>query len=249
MEKKDERMKVSTEILNGIKYIKMSGWEEAFLKKVLGTREQELKWLKKDFVVTSISVFLLWLTPMMITTSIFGAYVFTGHDMNAKTAFTLISTVMILQQPLRTLPYVLTLMIESKISLSRVTKYLLAEEVQRDFITQSSSLDSDTAIKVQNGNFYWLSEEDKKKKKEKEEEDKKTEAEKKKKKKKTNDSKKSSTVTESIVVTSHNPPAIAQKESIATESVLSPSDLPYKLILKDINLEIKKGSFVAILGE
>jgi len=249
MEKKDERMKVSTEILNGIKYIKMSGWEEAFLKKVLGTREQELKWLKKDFVVTSISVFLLWLTPMMITTSIFGAYVFTGHDMNAKTAFTLISTVMILQQPLRTLPYVLTLMIESKISLSRVTKYLLAEEVQRDFITQSSSLDSDTAIKVQNGNFYWLSEEDKKKKKEKEEEDKKTEAEKKKKKKKTNDSKKSSTVTESIVVTSHNPPAIAQKESIATESVLSPSDLPYKLILKDINLEIKKGSFVAILGD
>ena len=35
MEKKDERMKVSTEILNGIKYIKMSGWEEAFLKKVI----------------------------------------------------------------------------------------------------------------------------------------------------------------------------------------------------------------------
>jgi len=34
MKKKDERMKLSTEILNGIKYIKMSGWEEAFLEKV-----------------------------------------------------------------------------------------------------------------------------------------------------------------------------------------------------------------------
>ena len=34
MEKKDERMAVTTEILNGIKYIKMSGWEKAFLKKV-----------------------------------------------------------------------------------------------------------------------------------------------------------------------------------------------------------------------
>ena len=34
MEKKDERMAVTTEILNGIKYIKMSGWENAFLKKV-----------------------------------------------------------------------------------------------------------------------------------------------------------------------------------------------------------------------
>ena len=34
MGKKDERMAVSTEILNGIKYLKMSGWENAFLQKV-----------------------------------------------------------------------------------------------------------------------------------------------------------------------------------------------------------------------
>ncbi|RZK11513.1 MAG: hypothetical protein EOO43_19305 [Flavobacterium sp.] len=142
-------------------------------------------------------------------------------------------------------------MIESKIALNRVSKYLLAEEVQRDFITQSTSLESDTAIKVQNGNFYWLSEEDKRKKKEKEEEDKKTDDEKKKDKKKKSqvgDSNKASVV-QSIVVTSHNPPPfIANKESVITESVVD-QPVPYKLILKDINLEIKKGSFVAILGE
>jgi len=34
MEKKDDRMAVATEILNGIKYIKMAGWEKAFLQKV-----------------------------------------------------------------------------------------------------------------------------------------------------------------------------------------------------------------------
>ena len=34
MVKKDERMAGTTEILNGIKYIKMSGWENAFLQKV-----------------------------------------------------------------------------------------------------------------------------------------------------------------------------------------------------------------------
>ncbi len=39
MGKKDDRMAVATEILNGIKYIKMSGWENAFLQKVtLGLR-------------------------------------------------------------------------------------------------------------------------------------------------------------------------------------------------------------------
>jgi len=34
MKEKDERMKATTEILNGIKYIKMSGWENIFLEKV-----------------------------------------------------------------------------------------------------------------------------------------------------------------------------------------------------------------------
>ena len=34
MQKKDERMKISSEILTGIKYVKMSGWEEPFLEKV-----------------------------------------------------------------------------------------------------------------------------------------------------------------------------------------------------------------------
>lgn len=34
MEKKDDRMKLTNEIMNGIKYIKMSGSEEYFLQKV-----------------------------------------------------------------------------------------------------------------------------------------------------------------------------------------------------------------------
>jgi len=38
MAKKDERMAVATEILNGIKYIKMSGWEKAFFRKVMVTK-------------------------------------------------------------------------------------------------------------------------------------------------------------------------------------------------------------------
>ena len=188
--------------------------------KVLEARDGELKWLKKNFVLTSISVFLVWLAPLMITTAIFGVYILTGHEMNAKTAFTLISTIMIIQQPLKSLPFMLSLMIESKISLTRVTKYLLAEEVQRDFITRNDSLNTDISVKVQNGNFYWLSEEEKQKKKEKEHEEKKEQ----------DDQKDANSDKEHIDVTSHN-------------------DTPYKLVLQDINVEIKKGSFVAILGE
>ena len=34
MDKKDERMKLTNEIISGIKYVKMSGWEGPFLDKV-----------------------------------------------------------------------------------------------------------------------------------------------------------------------------------------------------------------------
>ncbi|KAH9499145.1 hypothetical protein Btru_006791 [Bulinus truncatus] len=40
---KDERMKILNEILNGIKVVKLSGWELMFIKKVLDVRERELK--------------------------------------------------------------------------------------------------------------------------------------------------------------------------------------------------------------
>jgi hypothetical protein len=34
MKKKDDRMKKSEETMSGIKYIKMSGWENSFVEKV-----------------------------------------------------------------------------------------------------------------------------------------------------------------------------------------------------------------------
>jgi len=97
MKKKDERMKLSTEILNGIKYIKMSGWEEAFLDKLNKSRDSELSFLKRQFISICFSIFFLWLTPMLITTAIFATFIFTGHPMTAQAAFTLVSTLMILQ--------------------------------------------------------------------------------------------------------------------------------------------------------
>lgn len=60
-------------------------------------REGELKGLKKQYIVTSLSVFSLWLTPMLITTAIFATYILIGNELTAKSAFTLVSTVMILQ--------------------------------------------------------------------------------------------------------------------------------------------------------
>jgi len=63
----------------------------------LKTREGELKWIKKSFVLRGFSIFVGWITPMLITAVIFATYILTGNEMTAKTAFTLVSTVHIIE--------------------------------------------------------------------------------------------------------------------------------------------------------
>ncbi len=120
-----------------------------------------------------------------------------------------------------------------KVSLDRMSKYLIAEEIQSEFIKKNEVDYPDTAIKMKDGNFYWLTEEEKKLKKKKEEEEKQKQAGE---EKKEGESPKEEKKEES--------PALASEVSSPTDE-----NQGEKLILKDLNLEIKKGSFVAILGD
>jgi len=242
MEKKDERMAVATEILNGIKYIKMSGWENAFLKKISKVRNGELALFKKKAIVDSIITLLLELTPNLITMAIFGTYIYTGHDIDAKSAFTLVSTLMVLQDPVKALPDCVSTILDLKVSLDRISKFLLAEDIKADYIKRNEVDYPETAIKMTNGNFYWLTEEEKKLKKKKEEEEKEEGEEgdgEKKNKKSLEEEKKENLLEEKP----------ASESSDENENENGNGNGGEKMILKDINLDIKKGSFVAILGD
>lgn len=156
------------------------------------------------------------------------------------------------------------MILESKVAMDRVTKFLLADEIRLDYIKTGNSQDSDQAIKVENGNFYWLTEQEKLLKKKKEEElknkdqkknkkknEKKNKKDKKNKKVRENQDSVSSRADSVVISTQHNGVQPNGESSIATnkEEVQEDSNPDYRLILKDINLSIKKGSFVAILGE
>ncbi len=106
--------------------------------------------------------------------------------------------------------------------MDRINKFLAAEEINTEYIKKNEVDYPDVAVKVKNGNFYWLTEEEKKLKQKKEEEEEKQKQEGKEK-----------------------------KQEVPVSEISSPAseNEGEKLILKDINLEVKKGSFVAILGD
>ena len=132
-------------------------------------------------------------------------------------------------------------------ALDRIAKYLTTEDIHYDYIKKDEISNSDQAIKVENGNFYWLTEEEKALKKEKEEKEKTQEPQ----------EKKEETETKDIKEVDENKSLHleSEKAQILDAEVEDKSPLPNaiasesQLVLEDINLTIKKGSFVAILGE
>lgn len=257
MEKKDERMKITNEAMGAIKYIKMLGWEEIFLQKIYKARDNELSFLKRQFLATAFSIFALWLTPMLMTTAIFGFYIFSGHDLTAADAFTVLSVLNILTGPIRALPSIITMGLEAKVAMARVDKFLKAEELTTKDLVYTNDPTNPIAIKIENGSFYWLSAEEKKKKqeakeKEEKEKEKKNKKEKKaKKKEKTKktepaeESKEDTEANKSLVVSSN----LSENLSSTTEKSEIADSSEDQYVLKDLDIEIKRGEFVAILGD
>lgn len=111
MKKKDERIKLTNEVVTGIKYVKMSGWEEAFLSKVTPNddrknlsfyqvnviRGDELRIIRKQFWTFSFFSFSTWMTPTLILTSVLAMYFLLGNKMTAEVAFTMTGIIILIQ--------------------------------------------------------------------------------------------------------------------------------------------------------
>lgn len=97
-------MKMTNEVFNNIKFIKVNAWEEYFYDKLEDRRAEELKWVKKKYLIESLSTFSMWLAPKMILAAIFATYVLTGGELTAPIAFTVMSLFSYMQFYLQFLP-------------------------------------------------------------------------------------------------------------------------------------------------
>lgn len=106
LKQQDSRMKMTNEILSGIKILKLYGWELFFKSKIDTIRAKELKYLKKMAFLSIFSSF-LWITaPLVIITISFGAFLYL-NDINKFTpnvVFVSLSLFNILKSPLISLP-------------------------------------------------------------------------------------------------------------------------------------------------
>ncbi|CAN8033115.1 unnamed protein product, partial [Ixodes persulcatus] len=106
MDSKDLRLRQTTEVLNGIKVIKLNAWEPPFMAKVKRTRAEELSSLKKYSILQSIFTFVWSATPNAAALASFGTFLMLSpaNQLTPSIAFTCLSLFMLLRFPMYILP-------------------------------------------------------------------------------------------------------------------------------------------------
>lgn len=153
---KDARSKLMNEVLAGIKVLKLYAWEESFISKVMGFRNDELKQLKKAMYLKANYSFTLSCTPFFVSCATFAVYVLIGNDLTAEKAFVSIALFNIIRFPLFILPMVISNIAQYIVSVKRISKFLKGEELDTTDITRiEPSNECENAITIKEGSFTW----------------------------------------------------------------------------------------------
>uniref|UniRef100_A0A8C5FPV0 ABC-type glutathione-S-conjugate transporter n=1 Tax=Gadus morhua TaxID=8049 RepID=A0A8C5FPV0_GADMO len=155
MQHKDARIKLMSEILNGIKVLKLYAWEGSFQEKVLAIRQKELDVLRRTAYLGALSTMAWTSAPFLVALTTFAVYVKVDENnvLDAEKAFVSLSLFNILRFPLNMLPQVISSIIQASVSLKRIQDFLSHSELDPEAVQKNSA--AKHSVTVINGKFTW----------------------------------------------------------------------------------------------
>ncbi|KAJ1886367.1 hypothetical protein LPJ66_009664, partial [Kickxella alabastrina] len=128
----DQRVTAITELLQGIKTVKLFGWESRFLARIDERRERQLAYMWRMLLCWAYIMVVSTLAPMLVLIVIFGVYV-VGFKrvLTAEVAFTAIAVFQQVRMVFERLPGMLSWVVGGYVSLGRIEEYLRQPQIQR----------------------------------------------------------------------------------------------------------------------
>ncbi|GMJ06478.1 multidrug resistance-associated protein 14, ATP-binding cassette C10 [Hibiscus trionum] len=152
----DERLKASSEALINMKVLKLYAWESHFKNVIENLRAVEYKWLSAVQLRKAYNGFLFWSSPVLVSAATFGACYFLKIPLHASNVFTFVATLRLVQDPIRSIPDVIGIVIQAKVAFARVVKFLDAPELQSANVRKKRHMENaDLAISINSGGFSW----------------------------------------------------------------------------------------------
>ena len=155
MAAKDTRMKTTAEILRNMRILKLQAWEMKFLDKVVELRKNEASWLKRYVYTSAMITFAFWGAPTFVSVVTFGTCMLMGIPLESGKVLSALATFRVLQEPIYNLPDTISMIVQTKVSLDRLSEFLRLEELKDDVVEKLHAGSADAAVEIENGTFSW----------------------------------------------------------------------------------------------
>lgn len=157
LEAKDARTRFTNDIIQNIHSIKLFAWEPSFSRELFTLRNsKELKYLHRRGIFIAASDGLAAMTPFFVSFVSFASFaIFSGRPLTPDLAFPALAIFSLLETPIAVLPYLVSLMIDSQVSSTRLNEFLRASELKVDNVVANDQTGSDVAISIVDGDFSW----------------------------------------------------------------------------------------------
>lgn len=155
MEAKDKRMKATSEVLRNMKILKLQAWDLQYLHKLKALRKIEYNWLWKSFRLAAMTAFIFWGAPAFISAVTFGSCILMGIPLTAGRVLSALATFRMLQDPIFTLPDLLSVLAQGKVSADRVASYLQEDEIKSDAVEVIPRNEAEFDVEIDHGIFSW----------------------------------------------------------------------------------------------
>eukprot|EP00668_Euglena_longa_P012525 GGOE01014980.1.p1 GENE.GGOE01014980.1~~GGOE01014980.1.p1 ORF type:complete len:1597 (+),score=451.51 GGOE01014980.1:182-4792(+) len=148
----DARLKLLTELLQGIRIVKFYAWEPLFLGRIFMKREEQLHSLMVRKLWGAGTAVLSLSTPSLITVSGFALYTWSSTTaLTPDIAFSVLALFNLMRLPMLILPMAINYWVNAIVSGKRLIKFLLLPSMDRSFYHASAHA---TSVEV-NGEFKW----------------------------------------------------------------------------------------------
>ncbi|KAL2177987.1 P-loop containing nucleoside triphosphate hydrolase protein [Thermothelomyces heterothallicus CBS 202.75] len=214
----DQRVSLTQEILQSVRFVKFFGWEESFLKRLDEFRSREIGAIQVVLGIRNAIMAIGVSLPIFASMLSFITYSLSHHNLAPAEVFSSLALFNSLRMPLNILPLVIGQVTDAMSSITRVQEFLIAEEREDEAIHKP---DATHAIEMRNASFTWE-------------------------RTRTQDNEGTIAGPAPVSGPTREKPDSSKADSCEESSTLAEEQEPFKL--QDLNLAIGRNELVAVIG-
>jgi ATP-binding cassette, subfamily C (CFTR/MRP), member 1 len=148
----DQRVSLTQEILQSVRFVKFFGWESSFLGRLAELRGKEIGMIQRLMSLRNAIMAISLSLPIFASMLSFITYTLSNHNLAPAEVFSSLALFNGLRMPLNLLPLVIGQVTDAWNSLKRIEEFLLLEEQADEAIFKA---DAPNAVEVRDASFTW----------------------------------------------------------------------------------------------